>query len=133
MSWNIFDILDTVFGALDLFSSSPSSDLKDDHQLKKVKKTKYIVEKSSVMLLIIALVLLFLVFKDQLPQENYMQTLIIISLIGIVISGLIFFILYHLGLYYFESLYKLLLFSCSVILMVISAILCGYFKSGLFI
>lgn len=134
MAWDLLEILGSVFNLLDLLpNGSSSADLNyGDRKIKK-KKSKYFTEKVSFALLAVSSVLLFFVFKDPLPAEHYTQTLGVASLIGIAISGVLFFLLYIMELYYFKSLFKLLFFSGSVILFFISLILCVYFKSGLFI
>lgn len=118
---------------LDVFSGNSSSgSIGYDTKPGNAKKTKYLVEKISSVLIVIASILLFIVFKDPLPAENYAQTLIVASLIGVAVSLIFFFILHILELYYFRNIFKWLLFSCSVILFFISVILCIYFESGLF-
>ncbi|HCM36119.1 MAG TPA: hypothetical protein DF603_18420 [Chryseobacterium sp.] len=62
-----------------------------------------------------------------MPAENYVQTLIVTSLIGFAISGVFFFILNLMELYYFKNVFKLLLFSCSVIAFFIALVMCVYF------
>jgi RsiW-degrading membrane proteinase PrsW (M82 family) len=132
--WNFFDGLGDILNGLDLLLNSSSSlRMNYNKKAEKKKKTKYFTEKVSASFIVAAVVLLFFVFKDPLPEENYLQTLIIISLIGVAISGVLFFLLYVLELYYFKSLFKLLLFSTSVILFFISLVSFIYFKSGLFL
>lgn len=143
MFWNILDVLGWIFDILGFFSfkgeaSSSRSDRKslnyDEKVEKKVsKKSKYFTEKISAGFLVISLFFLITVFKDPLPVENYTQTLIVASLIGTGISFVVFFVMYVMELYYFKSLFKLLLFSCSVIAFFISGIMYIYFKSGLFL
>lgn len=137
------DLLGIIVDALGLLSSgsgssSSTSDRKslnyNEKPLKKEpKRSKYFTEKVSAVALVLAAFGLFIVFKDPLPVQNYTQTLIVASLIGIGISLLVFFVLYVLELYYFKTLFKLLFFSFSVIIFFISAVLCAYFKSGWFI
>jgi len=129
---DFLDIIDFILNLISLGGRSSSEPNYDD-QPKKNKKIKYLTEKASIVFIAVASVLLFFVFKDPLPPENYSQTLIIASLIGIAVSGILFFILYISGLYYFKNLFKLLLFSGSVILFFISLVLCIYFKSGMFV
>lgn len=138
MSWNLFEILENILNALnvlDVFpdNSSSSASLNYNDKPEKKKRSKYFTEKVSAGFVMAAVVLLFFVFKDLLPAENYTQTLAVASLIRTGISGLLFFLLYVLELYYFKNLFKLLLFSGSVILFFISLVLCVYFRSGLFI
>ncbi|SFN26671.1 hypothetical protein SAMN05421594_1938 [Chryseobacterium oleae] len=131
MAW---DLLETLGNVLDVASSSSSSArLNYNSKTSKKKKSKYFTEKVSAGLIAVAGVLLFFVFKDPLPAENYTQTLIVASLIGTAISGVLFFLLNLMELYYFKSFFKLLLFSGSVILFFIALVLCVYFKSGVFI
>ncbi|WP_223607340.1 branched-chain amino acid ABC transporter substrate-binding protein [Chryseobacterium sp. OSA05B] len=132
MAW---DLLETLGNVLDVVSSSSSSSVRLNYKDKstKKKKSKYFTEKASAGFIAVAGVLLFFVFKDPLPAENYTQTLIVASLIGIAISGILFFLLYLMEFYYFKSFFKLLLFSGSVILFFISLVLCVYFKSGVFV
>jgi hypothetical protein len=140
---DFFDLLDTLFSVSGLFQSGSESsrskaDRKSLHydekpQKKESKRSKYFTEKVSAVALVLAAFYFFIVFKDPLPAQNYTQTLVIASLIGVGVSFLVFFVLYVLELYYFKSLFKLLLFSGSVITFFISAVLYIYFKSGLFI
>jgi len=135
MAWDLLEALENVLDLLNLFSSGSSSSLRINYSNKsaKQKKSKYFTEKVSAVFIIIAAVLLFFVFKDPLPTKNSIQAFIVASLIGIAISGILFFLLHVMELYYFKSLFKLLLFSGSVILFFISFVLCVYFRSGLFI
>ncbi|HCA06614.1 branched-chain amino acid ABC transporter substrate-binding protein [Chryseobacterium sp.] len=135
MAWDIFEALGDVLNGVDLLSGSSSSSarLNFNDKTSKKKKSKYVTEKVSVGLIAVAGVLLFFVFKDPLPAENYTQTLIVASLIGAAISGILFFLLNLMELYYFKNFFKLLLFSGSVILFFIALVLCVYFKSGVFI
>ncbi len=137
------DLLDIIVDGLRLLSSgsgssSSTSDRKslnyDEKPLKKEsKRSKYFTEKVSAVALVLAAFGLFIVFKDPLPAQNYTQTLVVASLIGTGISLMVFFILHVLELYYFKTLFKLLLFSCSVIAFFVSAVLYIYFRSGFFI
>ncbi|SHF48833.1 branched-chain amino acid ABC transporter substrate-binding protein [Chryseobacterium sp. OV279] len=135
MAWDIFEALGDVLNGVDLLSGSSSSSarLNFTDKTSKKKKSKYVTEKVSAGLIAVAGVLLFFVFKDPLPAENYTQTLIVASLIGAAISGILFFLLNLMELYYFKNFFKLLLFSGSVILFFIALVLCVYFKSGVFI
>jgi hypothetical protein len=128
------DFLDVIGFISDIISIGPASSdsVPDDEIPKKDKKVKYLTEKASAACMTAASVLLFFVFKDPLPTENYSQTIIVASLIGIALSGISFFILYVLELYYFKSLFRLLLFSGSVILFFISFTLWIYYRSGVF-
>ncbi len=143
MLGHFFDLLDTLFSVSGLFqsgsgSSRLSSERKslnydDKLQKKEFKRSKYFTEKASAVALLLAAFSFFIVFKDPLPVQNYTPTLVVASLIGAGISFLVFFVLHVLKLYYFKTLFKLLFFSCSVIIFIISAILYVYFKSGWFI
>ncbi|MBW7675000.1 branched-chain amino acid ABC transporter substrate-binding protein [Chryseobacterium chendengshani] len=131
MPFDFFDGLGIIGDLVDfLGSSSDSTSFYEKDKPK--KKLKYYVEWWSGSLLLISSILFFLVFKDPLPIENFLQTLLVCILIGCVISFVIFFALYHLGLYYFKSLFKLLLLSCSVIVFSVAVILCVYYRSNLF-
>ncbi|MCU7615917.1 branched-chain amino acid ABC transporter substrate-binding protein [Chryseobacterium sp. PBS4-4] len=132
MNFDFFDGLGFIDDLLSFFGSS--SDFKSFNEKEKSKKkSKYMVEWWSGSLLLLSAILIFFVFKNPLPAENFTQTLIVCSMIGLVISFVVFFALYHLGLYYFKSLFKFLLFSSSQILFVVSVVLVVYFKSGIFI
>ncbi|MDP9960942.1 branched-chain amino acid ABC transporter substrate-binding protein [Chryseobacterium lathyri] len=134
MAWDLLEALGNILNVLDLFAgSSSSARINYSDKPTKKKKTKYLTEKVSADFIVAAVVLLFFVFKDSLPEKNYLQTLIVISLIGAAISGVLFFLLHVLELYYFKSFFKLLLFSSSVILFFISLVLYIYFRSGLFL
>nr|WP_315029149.1 branched-chain amino acid ABC transporter substrate-binding protein [uncultured Chryseobacterium sp.] len=133
MSWNIFEILET---AADVFSAAPTSQIKDSEarvRKKDKKRDKYFRKKVNAGIVLATIVLFIIVFKDPLPAKDYVQTLIVTSLIGISISSLLFFILNLMQLYYFKSIFKLLFFSCSVIAFCIAFVLCVYYKSGVFI
>jgi hypothetical protein len=144
MIGDFFEVLDTLFSISGLlnFGSGSSSRSNSDRkslnydekpQKKESKKSKYFTEKVSAIALVLAAFSFFIVFKDPLPEQNYTQTLVVASLIGVSISFLMFFVLHVLELYYFKTLFKLLLFSCSVIAFFISVVMYIYFKSGLFI
>lgn len=130
-----FDFLDGLGFLADLLSvdvSFKSSSVARENK-KTSEKSKYTTELWSGSFLAIASILYFITFKNSLPKENYTQIIIICSLIGLVISFVVFFILYHLRLFYFKSLFNLLLFSFSLILLIILIVLCIYFKSGFFL
>lgn len=140
---DFFDLLDVLFNLSGLFQSGSgpfrsNSDRKslnydEKPQKKESKRSKYFTEKVSAVALVLAAFSFFIVFKDPLPAQNYTQTLVVASLIGTGISIVVFFVLHVLELYYFKTLFKLLLFSCSVIAFFISAVLCIYFRSGWFV
>lgn len=134
MNWDFLEIFGFVVDALDLLSGNSSSSNEGYNEKPKIKKTqKYLAEKVSAVFLVIASVLLFFVFKDDLPAENYVQTMVVASLIGLAISLLFFFLLYVLEIYYFKNIFQWLFFSCSTILFFVSIVFSVYFKSGLFI
>lgn len=131
MPFNIYDGLDALLDLLSLDFSKNSSSNSPAHK-KSSKKSKYTTELWSGSFLAMASILYFIVFKNPLPEEDYLQTVLICTLIGFLISFVLFFSLYHLGLFYFKSLFKLLLFSFSLIVFIISIVVIVYFKSGIF-
>jgi len=142
MAWNFLDGLDIIVDVLELFGSGSGSRSTSDRkslnydekpQKKSSRRSKYFTEKVSAGLIAATVFLFLIVFKDPLPAENYTQTLVVTSLIGVVISFVMFFILHVMELYYFKNIFKLLLFSCSVIAFFISAVMYSYFRSGWFI
>ncbi|MBM7420999.1 MULTISPECIES: branched-chain amino acid ABC transporter substrate-binding protein [Chryseobacterium] len=130
-----FDFLDglAVLAEFLSFGSSSKSSSDSEKNTKSSKKSKYTTELWSGSFLVIASILYFIVLKDPFPEENYIQSVLICTLIGFAISFILFFSLYHLGLFYFKSLFKLILFSSSVILLVISFVLFMYYQSGIFL
>lgn len=130
MPFDFFDGLGVVLDLLNLDLGSSSKFSSDEK--KKNKRSKYRGEIWSAAFVVVASFLLFITFNDSLPEENLTQSIIVCSLIGLVISFIIFFSLYHLGLYYFKSIFKFLFFSCSLVLLMISSVLYIYFKSNLF-
>lgn len=140
MSWNIFDIFCSALDLLDILSSGSSSSSDkislnyDEHSpSRKLKTAKSLRADVSLLCIPASAVLYFIVFKDPLPADNYGTTLVITSLIGVALSFLMFFIMNVLGLYYFKSIFRLLLFSGSVIAFFIALVMCVYYKSGVFI
>ncbi len=134
MNWDFLDIFGILADAVDLLGgASNSSEIGYDQKAPVKKKTNYLTEKISVVLLLVSSILLFLVFKNPLPAENYAQILIVISLIGFAISLVIFFILYSLEKYYFKNVLQWIFFTGSVLLFCISLVFCIYFKSRIFI
>lgn len=127
MPFDFLDGLGFIYDLLSFLGSSSDSE-KFDERDKVKKKSKYRVEWWSGSLLLVSTILLFFVFKEPLPAKDFIQTLIVCSIIGFVISFVVFFVLYHLGLYYFKSLFKLLLFSSAVILFSVEIVLCIYYK-----
>ncbi|MFC0428717.1 hypothetical protein [Chryseobacterium scophthalmum] len=129
-----FDFLDglSVLAEFLSFGSSSKSSSDSEKNTKPSKKSKYTTELWSGSFLVIASILYFIVFKDPFPEENYIQSVLICTLIGFAIYFILFFSLYHLGLFYFKSLFKLIFFSSSVILLAISFVLFIYYQSGIF-
>lgn len=102
-----FDFLETLgilSDGLDLLSNASSIGF--DDKSKKKKKSKYFTVKVSTGFILISSVMLFLVFKDSLPAENYVQTLVVCALIGLAISLILFFVLYTLEKYYFKNVFQ---------------------------
>jgi hypothetical protein len=114
MPFDFLENLGILSDGLDLLSNASSIGF--DDKSKRKKKSKYFTVKVSIAFILISSGLLFLVFKDQLPVENYVQTLIVCALIGLAVALLFFFILYVLEKYYFKSVFQWLFFSCSAIL-----------------
>ncbi len=134
MNWDFLDVFDILTDVLDLLgNTSTSSESSCEQKALVKKKTKYLTEKISAVLLLFSIVLLFFVFKNPLPAENYIQTLMVGLLIGVVISLVFFFILYLLERYYFENVFQWIFFSGSAVLFCISLVFCIYFKSGIFV
>lgn len=87
MNWDFLDVFDILTDVLDLLgNTSTSSESSCEQKALVKKKTKYLTEKISAVLLLFSIVLLFFVFKNPLPAENYIQTLMVGLLIGVVIS-----------------------------------------------
>ncbi|MBP2615953.1 branched-chain amino acid ABC transporter substrate-binding protein [Chryseobacterium jejuense] len=133
MSWNFLDILGTVADVVSVVGTSPVKDSDARTRKKDKQKDKYFTEKVSAGFILASAILFFVVFHKPLPSGDQTPALIVASLIGIAISALLFFVLNVMELYYFKSIFKLLLFSCSVIAFFISLVFYIYFKSGLFI
>jgi len=132
-----FDFLETVgktFDILGLVIDAGASLPSDNPQNDKIKNSriKYLAEKTSIVFLILASVLLFFVLKNPFPLENFIKTIIVISLIGLAISFIFFFILYVLEKFYFRSFVQLILFCCSSIILSITLVMFIYFESGIF-
>jgi len=96
------------------------------------KKRKYVTEKVSVFLYVLSAVLVFLMIKKPLSSEYSVQSVLLVSSSGLVISLLIFVILYFLNKYYFKNVFQWLFFSFSVLSFCITFVLWGYFSSGIF-
>lgn len=131
MSWNILEVVGII---VDVISYTGSGSTRISSASKKdKKKDKYFTEKVSARFILVAAVLFFIVFYKPLPVGDQTTALIVASLIGIALSALLFFLLNLMELYYFKSIFKLLLFSCSVIAFFIALVMCVYYKSGIFI
>lgn len=132
MSWNIFEIFET---AADVFSAAATSPIKDSEaraRKKSKKKDKYFTEKVSARFILASAVLFFIAFHKPFPIGDQTQAVMVASLIGIALSAVMFFVLHLMEFFYFKNIFKLLLFSGSVISFFISLVLCIYFKSGIF-
>lgn len=130
MSFDFFDLLDTCGNALDLLSDSSPGATKFTRNKK--KKTKYVTEKISIVLYLFSAVFFFLVFKKPPVSDTYVQSVVIVSILGFAVSLVIFFILNVLETYHFKSVFQWLFFSLSVVSFCISVILWIYFNSGIF-
>ncbi|AZB25543.1 branched-chain amino acid ABC transporter substrate-binding protein [Chryseobacterium bernardetii] len=131
-----FNVLEVLGAAVDIISnvSSGSSSMRVSGSSKKSKKeNKYFTEKVSAGFILASVVLFFVVFHKPLPVGDQTTALIVASLIGTAISALLFFLLNLMELYYFKSIFKLLLFSCSVIAFFVALVMCIYYKLGIFI
>lgn len=131
-----FNVLEVLGAAVDIISnvSSGSSSMRVSGSSKKSKKEdKYFTEKVSAGFILASVVLFFVVFHKPLPVGDQTTALIVASLIGTAISALLFFLLNLMELYYFKSIFKLLLFSCSVIAFFVALVMCIYYKLGIFI
>ena len=114
--------------------SSGSSSMRVSGSSKKSKKEdKYFTEKVRAGFILASVVLFFVVFHKPLPVGDQTTALIVASLIGTAISALLFFLLNLMELYYFKSIFKLLLFSCSVIAFFVALVMYIYYKLGIFI
>lgn len=132
MSWNIFEVISVVLDALDLLGDSSSPDWEYDQKPKKEKKFRYAMEWISSGLTLTGSLLLFIVLKDPLPVQYPFQAIVIATLIGIFMASICCFALYTLVLFYFNSLFSMVFFCCSLIFFSTALVLCLYFKSGLF-
>ena len=133
MSWNFFEVLETVADAFSAVATNPVKDSEARTRKKDKQKDKYFTEKVSAGFILASVILFVIAFIDPVPAENYVQTLIVTSLIGFAISCVLFFVLSLMELYYFKNVFKLLLFSISVIAFFIALVMCVYFQSGVFI
>lgn len=133
MSWNILEILGLLADAASIVATEPVKDSEACARKKSKKQDKYFTEKVSAGFILAAVVLFFIVFHKPLPVGDQTTALIAASLIGTAISALLFFLLNLMELYYFKSIFKLLIFSCSVIAFFIALVMFVYYKSGVFI
>lgn len=131
MNFDFFDFLDLCGNVLNLFNGGSSDTIRYDLPDKK-KERKYVFEKISTVLYLISAVLLFFVFKNPTVSDNYIQAIVIVSVLGFAVSLIIFFVLYLFGKYYFKSIFQWLFFSLSVVSLWVSVFLWVYFKSGIF-
>lgn len=131
MNFDFFDFLDLCGNVLNLFNGGSSDTIRYDLPDKK-KERKYVFEKISTVLYLISAVLLFFVFKNPTVSDNYIQAVVIASVLGFAVSLIIFFVLYLFGKYYFKSIFQWLFFSLSVVSLWVSVFLWVYFKSGIF-
>ncbi|SEM42047.1 hypothetical protein SAMN05421856_103124 [Chryseobacterium taichungense] len=125
MNFDFFDLLDI---GSNLLNSGTTRFTRN-----KKKKTKYVREKISLILYFFSAVFFFLVFRNPLISENYMQSVVIGSVLGLAVSLVVFFVLHVLEMYYFKNAFQWLFFSLSVVSFFISVILWIYFKSGIFL
>ena len=125
-----FDFLDglNILGDLLNLGSSFNSSSTLNHDKKPRKKSRYKIELWSGSFLLMASILYFFVFKNPLPKENLVQTILFCAFAAFMFSLVVFFALYHLNLFYFKSVGKFLLFTISFLLLAISAVLMIYFK-----
>jgi glucan phosphoethanolaminetransferase (alkaline phosphatase superfamily) len=130
MNFDFFDFLSLCGDFLSLFNGGSSDTIHYDLPDKK-KERKYVFEKISTVLYLISAVLLFFVFKNPPVSDNYIQAVVIASVLGFAVSLIIFFMLYLFGKYYFKSIFQWLFFSISVISLWVSVFLWVYFKSGI--
>lgn len=123
MNFDFFDVLNLCMELLSLYFGDSSHTR---------KKRKYVTEKVSVFLYVLSAVLVFLMIKKPLSSEYSVQSVLLVSSSGLVISLLIFVILYFLNKYYFKNVFQWLFFSFSVLSFCITFVLWGYFSSGIF-
>jgi hypothetical protein len=127
MPFDFFDGLN-IIGDLLNFGSSLSSSSTLNHEKKPRKKSKYKIELWSGSFLLMASILYFFLYKEPLPKENLLQTILLSVLVGFALSFVVFFALYHLNLFYFKSIGKFLLFTVSFLLFAVSVVLMVYFN-----
>ncbi len=124
MNFDFFDLLDI---GSNLLNSGTTRFTRN-----KKKKTKYVREKISLILYFFSAVFFFLVFRNPLISENYMQSVVIGSVLGLAVSLVVFFVLHVLEMYYFKSAFQWLFFNLAVVSFWVSVILWVYFRSGIF-
>lgn len=134
MSWNLFDGISVFFDVLDFLGSGSNkkSFNYDKPQKSRSKKTKYRAEKISSYFTILASIFLCIVFKDPLPVQSVLETVLIHVLIGVCIASACCFVLYTVNLFYFRNLFSMVLFCTSLIGLCTATVLYLYFESGLF-
>ncbi|WP_139166199.1 branched-chain amino acid ABC transporter substrate-binding protein [Chryseobacterium soldanellicola] len=128
---DFFDFFDAASSALELLSNA-APDFEKDESLIKKKKPKYVIEKISLVLILISSGLLFWVLRDPLPVQNPFQSIVIAILIGIFITSTVCLAIYFLESFSFKSFFSMLFFCTSLIAFFTASVLCLYFKSGLF-
>lgn len=133
MSFNVLEVLGAAVDIISNVSSGSSSMRVSGSNKKSKKEDKYFTEKVSAGFILASVVLFFVVFHKPLPVGDQTTALIVASLIGTAISALLFFLLNLMELYYFKSIFKLLLFSCSVIAFFVALVMYIYYKLGIFI
>lgn len=131
MNFDFFDFLDLCGNVLNLFNGGSSDAIEYDLPDKR-KERKYVFEKIGTVLYLISAILFFFVFKNPPVSDNYIQAIVIVSVLGFAVSLIIFFVLYLFGKYYFKSIFQWLFFSLSVVSLWVSVFLWVYFKSGIF-
>lgn len=132
MNFDFFDFLSICGDVLNLFFGSSSGATNYNHIPEKKKERKYVIEKISTALSAFSAVFFFFVFRNPPVSDHYIQSLVVISILGLAVSLVIFFVLNVLEKYYFKSVFQWLFFSLSVVSFCISVILWIYFKSGMF-
>lgn len=134
MSWNLFDGIGLFMEVLD-FLGSGSNERGWNHKSpakSRSKKTKYTVEKISAYFTILASIFLLIVFREPLPVQNPVGTVLVIILIGFCMAATCCFALYTVNLFYFRSLLSMVFFCTSLIGICTATVLYLYFESGLF-
>ncbi|AYM99527.1 hypothetical protein EAG08_03505 [Chryseobacterium sp. 3008163] len=91
MSLNIFEIIEGIVDFICLLTDYTSSDSNNNGK-KFRKKSKYTVKLWSGGFLLIASILFFIIFKNPLPDKDFVQSILVCVLIGLVLSLLCFFL-----------------------------------------